>query len=232
MPTKRSRYWPRVTSWPSCSARSTGPPIDDTGNVAWHTRTTLWGTTTWNRDAPAYTPLRFPGQYHDPETGLHYNYFRTYDPETGRYLSPDPLGLEPADNPATYVTNPHSWVDPLGLTPMDCETNGAENENTGHNPPDPADLASRINPDDLKMSGTVANHFDDITKKGTPARPYMHSSHVVREIMEGSAPKLDPRGAAGAVRWDTPGALNGRAGTWELVIDTNTNTILHFNFVR
>ncbi|MZD09637.1 type IV secretion protein Rhs, partial [Streptomyces sp. SID5785] len=54
--------------------------VAEDGDIAWHTRTTLWGTTTWNTNATAYTPLRFPGQYHDPETGLHYNYFRHYDP--------------------------------------------------------------------------------------------------------------------------------------------------------
>ncbi|PJE96542.1 type IV secretion protein Rhs [Streptomyces carminius] len=91
--------------------------IDDTGHLAWHTRTTLWGTTTWNRDATTYTPLRFPGQYHDPETGLHYNYFRYYDPTTARYLTPDPLGLAPAPNPTTYPHNPHTRTDPLGLAP-------------------------------------------------------------------------------------------------------------------
>ncbi|WP_051856618.1 DUF6531 domain-containing protein [Streptomyces sp. NRRL S-1868] len=91
--------------------------VDETGEIAWHTRATLWGTTTWNRDATAYTPLRFPGQYADPETGLHYNYFRHYDPDTARYLTPDPLGLVPAPNPATYVDNPHAWTDPLGLAP-------------------------------------------------------------------------------------------------------------------
>ncbi|WTK21836.1 hypothetical protein OG752_18670 [Streptomyces anulatus] len=42
----------------------------------------------------------------NPETGLHDNYFRHYDPETARYLTPDPLGLVPAPNPATYVKNP------------------------------------------------------------------------------------------------------------------------------
>jgi RHS repeat-associated protein len=93
--------------------------VDEHGDITWHTRTTLWGTTTWNRTATAYTPLRFPGQYIDPETGLHYNFHRHYDPETARYTTPDPLGLAPADNPATYVHNPHSWIDPLGLTP--CE---------------------------------------------------------------------------------------------------------------
>ncbi|MGW8599328.1 putative T7SS-secreted protein [Streptomyces sp. NPDC055893] len=91
--------------------------IDESGDLAWRTRTTLWGATTWTRDATAYTPLRFPGQYFDPESELHYNYLRYYDPESARYLSPDPLGLAPADNPATYVHNPHTWSDPLGLSP-------------------------------------------------------------------------------------------------------------------
>jgi RHS repeat-associated protein len=91
--------------------------VDESGDVAWHTRATLWGTTTWTRSATAYTPLRFPGQYYDPETGLHQNYFRQYDPETARYLTPDPLGLSPAPNPAAYVHNPFTWSDPLGLSP-------------------------------------------------------------------------------------------------------------------
>ncbi|WP_456044127.1 DUF6531 domain-containing protein [Streptomyces tendae] len=95
--------------------------IDTEGNVVWHKRSTLWGITAWNSNATAYTPLRFPGQYYDPETGLHYNYFRHYDPETARYLAPDPLGLAPAPNPVTYVDNPHTGVDLLGLSPYYSE---------------------------------------------------------------------------------------------------------------
>ncbi|MQY15647.1 hypothetical protein SRB5_58350 [Streptomyces sp. RB5] len=91
--------------------------IDDTGTITWHTRTTLWGTTTWNRTATAYTPLRFPGQYYDPETGLHYNHHRYYDPTTARYTTPDPLGLAPAPNPTTYVHSPHTRTDSQGLAP-------------------------------------------------------------------------------------------------------------------
>ncbi|MFJ5262085.1 putative T7SS-secreted protein [Streptomyces sp. NPDC088387] len=91
--------------------------IGESGEIAWHTRSTLWGTTAWARDNTAYTPLRFPGQYYDPETGLHYNCFRHYDPETGRYTSPDPLGLAPAPNPLGYVGNPLTGCDPLGLMP-------------------------------------------------------------------------------------------------------------------
>ncbi|MEU9915188.1 RHS repeat-associated core domain-containing protein [Streptomyces sp. NPDC051001] len=95
--------------------------VDEAGGVAWYTRSTLWGSTTWNADASAYTPLRFPGQYYDPETGLHHNYFRHYDPETARYMSPDPLGLAPAPNPVAYVPNPHTGVDLLGLSPYYSE---------------------------------------------------------------------------------------------------------------
>ncbi|MFD4943043.1 putative T7SS-secreted protein [Streptomyces sp. NPDC058239] len=89
--------------------------IDESGAIAWRGRSTLWGTTAWARDSSAYIPLRFPGQYFDPETGLHYNCFRHYDPETGRYTSPDPLGLAPAPNPVGYVDNPYTGCDPLGL---------------------------------------------------------------------------------------------------------------------
>ncbi|NUP39985.1 MAG: hypothetical protein HOY76_23985, partial [Streptomyces sp.] len=91
--------------------------LGEQGEIAWESRATLWGTTTWAASSAAYTPLRFPGQYFDPETGMHYNYFRTYDPEVGRYLTPDPLGLAPADNPNSYVHNPQTWTDPLGLAP-------------------------------------------------------------------------------------------------------------------
>ncbi|MFG3252143.1 putative T7SS-secreted protein [Streptomyces sp. NPDC048172] len=108
--------------------------VDETGTTAWTARTTLWGTTTWPTDATTYTPLRFPGQYHDPETGLHYNYFRYYDPETARYASPDPLGMRAAPNPAAYVRTPHTLGDPLGLSP--CRAPGEERAARGVRQPE------------------------------------------------------------------------------------------------
>ncbi|MFD6274673.1 RHS repeat-associated core domain-containing protein [Streptomyces sp. NPDC060209] len=96
----------------------TGSPqymISPNGDMAWRARATAWGATQWNRGATAYTPLRYPGQYYDPETGLHYNVHRYYDPQTGRYISPDPLGLAPAANHYAYVPNPFTMADPLGL---------------------------------------------------------------------------------------------------------------------
>jgi RHS repeat-associated protein len=83
------------------------------GQPVWQARTTLWGQTRDGGDLDF--PLRFPGQYHDPETGWSYNYFRHYDPESAQYTSPDPLGLQPAPNPYGYVTNALAATDPLGL---------------------------------------------------------------------------------------------------------------------
>jgi RHS repeat-associated protein len=107
--------------------------VTEAGEVAWHAQRTLWGTTTWNRNATTHTPLRFPGQYHDPETGLHHNYYRHYDPETARYTTPDPLGLAPAPNPTTYVHNPHTWTDPLGLAPRCLNETGKEGKDAHEN---------------------------------------------------------------------------------------------------
>ncbi len=60
--------------------------------------------------------LRYPGQYFDEETGLHYNYFRTYAPGTGRYTQGDPIGLDGGWNRFGYVSsNPLSFYDPFGL---------------------------------------------------------------------------------------------------------------------
>ena len=87
------------------------------GTIAWLLTTSLWGgpVEAGNSRADTDCPLRFPGQYLDAETGLHYNVLRYYDPATGGYASPDPLGLAAAPNHHAYVDNPLIWLDPLGL---------------------------------------------------------------------------------------------------------------------
>lgn len=60
--------------------------------------------------------FRFPGQYFDGETELHNNWHRYYDPDTGRCLTPDPIGLAGGINPFVYSeNNPVNYIDPMGL---------------------------------------------------------------------------------------------------------------------
>ena len=67
---------------------------DETGVVAWAATYDPFGLATLDPNATVEMNVRFPGQYYDEETGLHYNYFRYYDPFTGRYEASDPIGIE------------------------------------------------------------------------------------------------------------------------------------------
>ncbi|WP_409281003.1 RHS repeat-associated core domain-containing protein, partial [Pseudomonas defluvii] len=69
----------------------------------------------WAQHKGIQNPLRFQGQYHDHETGLHYNRYRYYDPLVGRFISKDPIGYAGGLNLYVYAPNPIFWIDPLGL---------------------------------------------------------------------------------------------------------------------
>ncbi|WP_338640973.1 RHS repeat-associated core domain-containing protein [Burkholderia pyrrocinia] len=94
--------------------------VDEAGKVVWLGLYRAWGgeKTVW-RETPerneASNPIRFPGQYCDEETGLHYNRYRYYDPGSGRFISKDPIGLAGGINVYQYGPNPIEWIDPLGL---------------------------------------------------------------------------------------------------------------------
>ena len=71
-----------------------------------------WGKTGLSAQDAVHQPLRFAGQYADAETGLHYNRYRFYDPDTGHYLTPDPIGIDSGLNLYAYVTDPVNAFDP------------------------------------------------------------------------------------------------------------------------
>ncbi len=100
------------------------------GNLAWSANYRAWGQLDNLTKNSAETFIRFPGQYFDAETGLCYNRFRYYDPEIGRYISPDPLGLEGGINLYRYAINPIWWIDPFGLGVSENAANGDRREAT------------------------------------------------------------------------------------------------------
>jgi len=86
---------------------------DESKQVVWKSQPTPFGL---GKPSGSITlNLRFPGQYYDTETGLNYNWHRYYNPKTGRYLTPDPLGLNANLNTYAYAeSNPVAHVDPDG----------------------------------------------------------------------------------------------------------------------
>jgi RHS repeat-associated protein len=88
--------------------------------------------------------MRYPGQQYDSVSGLNYNYFRDYDPSTGRYVQSDPIGLAGGISTYGYVYgNPNGYIDPLGLDGGGIYTN----PNTRMAPP------RAVNPRDLQDAG-------------------------------------------------------------------------------
>lgn len=86
------------------------------GAVVWSAKYTSFGKATVDPSSTIVNPLRFPGQYEDVETGLHYNLHRYYSANLGRYLKNDPIGLDGGINLYVYVSSePVNWFDPYGL---------------------------------------------------------------------------------------------------------------------
>ena len=156
-----------------------------TGDVAGHSARTLYGESTW---VGFSTPWAFPGQYADPESGLHYNRYRYYHPGTGRYLSPDPLGLAPAPNPHIYPRNPAASADPLGLAPTKaCGDSGSDHARRGHRP-------ANLSPEGAGRRGAFRQ-----AKRDTGIPMSLHPDEV--------RPNLDRRGVLQPGRqyvWDMP----------------------------
>ncbi|MCL2894508.1 RHS repeat-associated core domain-containing protein [Brenneria tiliae] len=182
---------------------------DEHGNLVWQGQFSTWGETRSESTPLALeTPqnLRYQGQYLDRETGLHYNLFRYYDPQCGRFTQPDPIGLEGGLNLYAYAKNPLTWIDPLGLTPCkptkrlpDAEP-GQYNYrgiHKGHPEWDnalkgkvvPGNVNSKISPEDHNFGGVSGNSpFTSWTDDPAVARGFAGSDGVILRVKTG-APK-------------------------------------------
>ncbi|MCK0165508.1 RHS repeat-associated core domain-containing protein [Marinobacter sp. S6332] len=107
---------------------------DQSGQKVWEGHADAWGKCQPETlNCSIHQPLRLPGQFEDELTGIVQNRFRDYDPATGRYLTPDPLGLQGGINAYRYTKNPLDFVDPLGLEFKAVIT--SENAETGEDAP-------------------------------------------------------------------------------------------------
>jgi RHS repeat-associated protein len=103
---------------------------DSSGQVVWKGRAEAFGKTTVDATSTVTNNLRFPGQYFDAETGMHYNYFRDYEPTIGRYVQSDPIGLRGGINRFAYAfLAPLTRLDRFGLSSC-CQRLGMPAEPT------------------------------------------------------------------------------------------------------
>ena len=86
------------------------------GNLLWYGEYTAWGRLKKDERVyrNAHQPFRLQNQYFDEETGLHYNLMRYYEPEAGRFVNQDPIGLLGGENLYAFAPSTQAWVDPLG----------------------------------------------------------------------------------------------------------------------
>ena len=87
------------------------------GNLLWYGEYTAWGRLKKDERVykDAHQPFRLQNQYFDEETGLHYNLMRYYEPEAGRFVNQNPIGLWGGENLYWFVPNIQIWIDPLGV---------------------------------------------------------------------------------------------------------------------
>jgi len=94
-----------------------GTPLEmsnSEGEIVWQATYRSWGAIEQLTINEVEQNLRFQGQYFDYDTGLHYNTFRYYDPESGRFTTQDPIGVSGGFNLYHYAPNPCIWMDPWG----------------------------------------------------------------------------------------------------------------------
>jgi RHS repeat-associated protein len=158
---------------------------DENGKILWECSFQLWGKRIHEIEhIPIQQNLRYQGQYLDRETGLHYNTFRYYDPDIGRFTQPDPIGLLGGFNLYQYAPNGLAWIDPFGL--MSCKPNhqaGKSSKKYGHarNEHGSQRKAQELT-DRAKTKNIPQGHFSDnrIIEEAFAKAPNTHGVHDVK----------------------------------------------------
>ena len=160
----------------------------------WGEVQSISGTTTNN--------LRFPGQYFQIETGMHYNWHRNYDPVTGRYTQPDPLGFVDGPSVYAYVGNSpfmnvdregREWIPPFGPLPglyVPDGTVGGVWKRLGGSSSPAVCTPNGINIPPNLMSTPVDNEH---TKNARPSTKGKHEKGQGRKIKDQGGEKADER---------------------------------------
>ncbi|QMC78474.1 RHS domain-containing protein [Escherichia fergusonii] len=169
---------------------------DSDGGIVWRARVQLWGNIRFeeNRDIYSVHPqqnLRFAGQYLDRETGLHYNTFRYFLPESGRFSQPDPISLEGGINLYQYALNPLGWIDPLGLARRPCETETFIRFMSDHEAAR-VQLANKLVVSVNRTTGEITNKPRWISLKGyeRPGTSKLNTRKVTFTVKKGTTERL------------------------------------------
>ena len=116
---------------------------DKNGNLVWFGNYTGWGRLKEETKVTdsAYQPFRLQNQHADRETGLHYNFFRYYEPDAGRFVNQDPIGLLGGTNFYQFSANIQNMMDPWGLNAVSVAKGALSMIAIDTMTPDPTDAA-------------------------------------------------------------------------------------------
>ncbi|ELT4433025.1 RHS repeat protein [Escherichia coli] len=141
---------------------------DSDGKIVWETGYQVWGNTIQEKDHGGVEQnLRYQGQYLDRETGLHYNLYRYYDPDVGRFMVTDPIGLRGGLNLYSYAPNPLKYADPLGLTP--CAVSNQKANRLLDSSETKVTVRSRSDAEQLFMDRYLGHNYKNMTGESGPS---------------------------------------------------------------
>lgn len=205
------------------------------GSVVGRLERSAYGMTRPTLDSQESTSIRFEGQYEDSETGLHYNRYRYYDPEIGRYISPDPAGGPPDLNLYKYCLNPIYCVDPLGL-----HNASAEFSNPNSDPPiPPTSLGHLDSGSDPRMyedphTNNASTYRAERDAKRNPGRTAFNKerfsdteARAIRDV-EGKFTKEQLQGGTLKITGELPPCRSCRGRMEDFAARNNCNVEYHY----